>query len=247
MPADWPFVLFLLLLGPAVGSFLGVLVDRLAAGEDSVRGPSRCTGCGARLKWRDMVPIVSALALRGRCRVCGAPIPGHLIRIEFAGLLAAALAVALGQSMDQTAVLAGFLWCLTGLFYSDLLHYRLPNVLTAPLLILGLGLAALDPERGVAEGLLSAVLASGAFLALRWGYRAWRGHEGLGLGDVKLMAGIGAGLGWAELPLATLFAAGLALAVAAMDALRGRGLPQRDTRLPFGTHLVGGAVLTLVL
>lgn len=247
MAADWPVLVFLLLLGPAVGSFLGVLVDRLAGGEDVVYRASRCADCGARLAWRDMVPVVSALVLGGRCRTCGAAIPGHLLRIELAGLLAAALAVALGQGLAQTAVLAVFFWCLTGLFYSDLLHFRLPDALTGSLLVAGLALAGLDPARGILDGLLSAALAGAAFLTIRLGYRAWRGREGLGLGDVKLMTGIGAALGWAEVPLAALLAAALALLVVAAGILRGQGLPSGDQRLPFGAYLVGGTVLVVIV
>ncbi|MDJ0826862.1 MAG: prepilin peptidase [Rhodobacter sp.] len=247
MPADWPLVVFLLLLGPAIGSFLGVLVDRLAAGGDVILRPSHCAACGTRLQWRDMVPIVSALWLGGRCRSCGTAFPGHLLRIEVAGLLAVALAVSQGQGGGQTVVMAGFLWCLVGLFYADLLYFRLPDLLTGALFLLGLGLAAFDPARGIVDGLLSAVIASGAFLAIRWGYRAWRGREGLGLGDVKQIAGIGAAVGWAEVPWVALFAAALALVVVGIDMLRGRGLPAGDMRLPFGSFLVGGTVLTLIV
>jgi leader peptidase (prepilin peptidase)/N-methyltransferase len=247
MPPDWAVGLFLILVSPAVGSFLGVLVDRLPQGQDVLTRASRCATCGARLRWSDMVPIASALLRGGRCRDCGAPIPAHLLRIELAAVVAAVIAVVLGQGPVHMVVLAGFLWCLVALFYCDLGSFRLPDALTAALALFGFGLAVLDPARGALDGLISAVFASGAFLAIRWGYRLVRKRDGLGLGDVKMMAGIGAGLGWSMVPTTTLLAASLALAVTALEALRSRRAPDPAQPLPFGCYLAGGAVLTLLL
>lgn len=247
MQADWPVALLVILMGPAVGSFLGVLVDRLPRGEGVLTRPSHCTACGTRLRWRDMIPIVSALILRGRCRTCDAPIPGHLLRIEIAAMLAALMAVVLGQGALHLIALAGFLWCLVGLFYSDLTSFRLPDPLTAALFVLGMGLAALDPARGVIDGVVSAMFGCGAFLLIRWGYQRVRKRDGLGLGDVKMMAGIGAGLGWSLVPTATLVAAGLALAVTALEAVRSRAAPDPGQHLPFGSYLAGAAALTMIL
>lgn len=246
MALDWPLVLLILLLGPVVGSFLGVLVDRLARGQGPWRA-SVCEACGARLGPRDLVPILSGLLLKGRCRSCGAAIPGHLLRIEIAGLVASLIALILAQGPLHLWVMAGFLWCLVGLFYSDLLSFLLPDPLTAALFLAGMGLALLDPARGLADGVLSAAVGSCAFLAIRLAYQALRGAEGLGLGDVKMMAGIGAGLGWEAIPLVTLLAAAMALAVVAIDALWHRRMPVAAARLPFGCYLAGGTVLALLL
>lgn len=234
--------LFLVLAGPAVGSFLGVVVDRWPWGR-SLWQPSGCDSCGARLTFADMVPIFSAL--RRRCRHCGAPIPGHLLRIEVAALGAACLAVALGKDPAQMAALALYLWLLVGLFYADLLHFRLPDPLTLGLLAAGLALAAATPGRDVAQALVSAAVGAGAFWLLRAGYARLRGREGLGLGDVKMAAGIGAATGWAALPLVTLIAAALGLAAALWQA-RGR-LPDAAARVPFGSCLAGATLLVLLL
>ncbi len=242
--SDWPLALLVLLLGPAAGSFLGVVVDRWCTGR-GLWGRSACETCAARLGWRDLVPVLSGL--RGRCRHCGAPIPAHLLRIELAATGAGVLAVLLADSAAEAAALAVFLWCLVGLFYADLLHLRLPDPLNAGLLAAGLALAAAAPGRGVGEALLSAGAGAGAFWLIRAGYRALRGREGLGLGDVKMMAGLGAGLGWMLLPLATLIAALLALAVVGLEALRTQRAPDTRAPLPFGACLAGAAVLVLLV
>ena len=238
--------ILLLLLSPAVGSFLGVLVDRLPRGQ-SILTPSRCVSCDTRLRPRDLFPILSALLARGRCRHCGARIPGHLLRIELAALIGGVAAVWLADTPMQMLLLAGWLWCLIALFYTDLLWFRLPDPLTGALFGLGLALAILDPSRGWADGALSAAIGTGAFLLIRWGYQAARRREGLGLGDVKLMAGIGAALGWPLLPYVTLLAGGLALTVVALEMLRDGKRPDGAARLPFGSYLCAAAALIAVI
>lgn len=246
MQSIWPYQLLLILIAPAVGSFLGVLVERLPRGQ-SVMGRSRCDGCDTPLRSVDLVPVISALMLRGRCRSCGAKFPGHLLRIEIAAL-AAGILVALTPSDPLSMFLtAAYLWCLIALFYCDLLWFRLPDQLTGALFVLGLALAMLDPWRGWVDGLLSAAVASGAFLAIRIGYRALRGREGLGLGDVKLMAGIGAAVGWAMVPVVTLLAALLGLSVVAARAVQDRTLPKGSQRLPLGTYLCAATAMLLLV
>ncbi|SMX40810.1 prepilin peptidase [Maliponia aquimaris] len=231
----------LLLIAPAVGSFLGVLVDRLPRGEDAVAAPSRCRTCKARLGLRDLVPLLSYPLLRGRCRQCGAALPGWLWLIEIAATGAALLAVLKGGTDWQVWTSAGLLWLLLALAASDLLWFRLPDALTAALAALCLGAA-------LAQGVFLAALGggligAGAFLALRAGYKALRGREGLGLGDVKLMAGLGALTGAAGLPLLVLIAALAALATALLARRGVRG----DLALPFGAALCGAGALLWLL
>ncbi len=229
-----------------VGSFLGVLVERLPQGQSVIAARSHCANCAAALKWRDMIPLISMPLLQGKCRNCGAQIPAHLIRIELAATVCGVVAVSLGLGPMEMTLTALFLWALVALFYCDLLYFRLPDPLTAVLFVLGIGLAMGDPAQGLIDGLLSAALASGAFLLIRWAYALVRGREGLGLGDVKLMAGIGAAVGWAGVPLVTLIAALLALVVIAAESLRGN-LPKGDAPVPFGSYLCAAAAFVIVM
>jgi len=193
-----------------------------------------------------MVPVISVLLLGGRCRSCGAAIPDHLLRIEVAATFAAALAIGVVPGAAELALSVAFLWVLIGQFYCDLLYFRLPDPLTFALFVLGLGLAFIDPSRSLGTAVLSAAVASASFLLIRWVYAHMRGREGLGLGDVKLMAGVGAAVGWADVPVVTLIAAVLALLVVLLDLLRGNA-PKGDAPVPFGSYLCAATALVVVM
>ncbi len=228
-------MLFLLLVAPAAGSFLGVLVDRLPRGEDVLRAPSRCRTCGVRLGPRELVPLVSFALQRGQCLRCRATLPGWLFLMELAALGLAVLAILRGGDGWQIWTSAGLLWLLLALGVCDLIWFRLPDALTAALAALCLGAAL--PAGQLMMALAGGLLGAGSFLALRVTYHALRGREGLGLGDVKLMAGLGALTGPAHLPLMVLIAAlgALGLTLALRRDMRA------DLALPFGTALVAAA------
>lgn len=238
------------LLGPAMGSAAALLADRLPRGEPVGLTRSRCRSCGRLLGARELVPVLSWLWLRGRCAGCGAAIPAWLLQAEIAGLALGIGAALVGAGAGQVLLGAGVLWCLLALALADLRHFRLPDVLTAALLVLALALAVIGdgrywpgwPER-LAGALAGAALGAGVFALLRAGYRWRAGREGLGAGDVKLMAGIGALTGPGALALVTLVAGLSALAVAGWRAWRrGRRL-RRDARMPFGAFLALSAAL----
>ncbi|WP_150297507.1 prepilin peptidase [Salipiger aestuarii] len=236
-----------LLLAPCVGSFLAVLADRLPRGEDVVTRPSACRACGARLGPADLVPVLSFCLRRGHCGTCAAPIPSWLLYVEIAATGLAALAVAAGGGAVQVWVSLLWLWLLLALGVADARAFRLPDVLVLALCAVaaaGMALvgAPIWPPPG--QALAGALLGSGAFLTLRLGYRALRGREGLGLGDVKLMAGLGAFAGPFDLPLVVLMAAlgGLAGAVSWR-----RARLRRHLKLPFGSALCAAAGLLWLL
>lgn len=238
-----PLAAVLILLGPVAGSFLAAWADRLQRGESIVHPPSRCRSCDARIGWRDLVPVISWLWLGGRCRACRAPIPRRLVLAEIGGLGLAVLAVWAMPTFPQMALAALWLWLLMGLLMCDLAALRLPDALTGCLLLTGLGLAWQDPLRGPGDGLIGAAVGAGAFWLIRLGYQKLRGQEGLGLGDVKLMAGIGAGLGVMALPVVALIAAVSALAWSGIAAFRSGQRLQAKLELPFGAYLAAAAAL----
>jgi len=221
--------------GLMVGSFLNVCIARLPARESLVRPRSRCPQCRTPIRWFDNIPIVSYVVLRGRCRACRARIS---LRYPIVELLTAVAFVIQGLAFLEEPMLLASRLVLTALlivlFGTDLETERLPNVVTLPGLAVGLAWSLFGPP-GFEDGLLGAALGAGILLAIRWLWLWWKGVDGMGLGDVKMLAMIGAFLGWREIWV-VLFFASLAGAVigASLTVLRGRSL---QSRLPFGTFL----------
>jgi leader peptidase (prepilin peptidase) / N-methyltransferase len=225
-----------LLLAPCIGSLLGVLVHRLPSGRPVVLARSACAGCHRPLTASELIPILSYLRQHGRCR-CGASAigPSHLA-IEIAAVTVSASAVLAGQT--GAVLWAGCVlgWGLLALAWIDAATLRLPDVLTLPLIPAGLLAAWWLYPPTLALHAAAAILGYAAFTLLRIAWRTWRGVEGIGAGDAKLMAVAGAWLGVALLP-DVVIAAGLAgLALAASLHFTGRPIG-RTTRLPFGPPL----------
>jgi leader peptidase (prepilin peptidase)/N-methyltransferase len=185
----------------------------------------------------DLVPIASWLALRGRCRYCGALI-GWLAPATELGAIVIALWAALTVDGSMLWASCALGWTLLALALIDWRDGILPDVLTLPLLALGLvvtyfsGADLLDSALGAALGFL-------LFAAIRWLYQRVRGREGLGLGDAKLLAAAGAWVGWDSLPSIVLIAAVLGLAAALVMAWRGRRITG-DLGIAFGPALCAG-------
>jgi leader peptidase (prepilin peptidase)/N-methyltransferase len=228
--------------GLILGSFIAALSWRWPRGLSIVHGRSRCDSCHAPLAVGDLVPLLSHLWLRSRCRSCRAPIPPRHLLIELAAATLTTTAALLAPDLQGLA-LAAFGLALLTLAVLDLEHFWLPDRLTLPLLATGLLLGLLPglfmpppfPDR-----LIGAVAgyASLAFIALA--YKKARGQHGLGGGDPKLFAAIGAWLGWTALPFVLLGASLLGLLAVLVARLRGQRLAA-DTPLPFGALLAAAA------
>jgi len=236
------------LVGLALGSFLNVVITRLPRGERVVGGRSRCPRCGAPLAWYDNIPLYSYLRLRGRCRACGAAIPRRYPLVELAGgLLAAALWHAFP---DRLLLLAYVPFCLALVALSaiDLEHRWLPDVITLPGIGLGLLWSLALPQLSFPAAAAGALAGAGLLAGVGWLYEKWTGRPGLGGGDVKLLAMIGAFLGVAALPLVILVSAGLGTLAGLVRVLaQGPGFrgQWRTLSLPYGPFLAGGALLSL--
>lgn len=245
MSARILFDLYAAAVGLIVGSYLNVVIYRLPRRLSTVLPRSRCPHCGEPIRLRDNIPILSFLLLRGRCRNCGGRISWRYPLIEAA---TAALCVACVERFGlrpEAAVAALFCCLLLALALIDLEHLMLPDRLTLPGTVLGLILGTWLP-RGLPAALIGALAGAGfLFLAAEtWGWL--RGEEGLGLGDAKLMAMIGAFLGWRG-ALVALFFAALAGALVGIFLIAIRRARLAGTRLPFGTFLALGGVLALFL
>ena len=225
--------------GLAVGSFLNVCIHRLPYGASVVTPSSRCPACGAPIRWFDNVPVLGYLVLRGRCRACRAPIDPLYPFVE---IVTAVLFLAQHQTIGLQPLLAPrllFTAAMVVLFAVDLRHQMLPNVITLPGIVIGL-LSSVFMEPGCIEASLGTLAGGGTLLAIARGYFLVRGREGLGLGDVKMLAMIGAFLGW-PLALVTLAWASLLGATVGIGLLRLRGFGWQHP-LPLGSFLALAAV-----
>lgn len=231
-----------LLAAPFVGSFLGVLVARMPAGRSVVFGRSACPHCGTQLAPRDLLPLLSWLVSRGRCRHCGASLSIFYPAIEAGacGVAAWAALTVPGSVLWATCALG---WILLALASMDARTFILADALTLPLLAGGLAVTALLSPSALAEHALAAAAGFCAFAAVAWAYRHLRAREGLGQGDSKLLAGAGAWIGLGGLPSVVLIAATAALAMLLLHAKADAALTA-DTRVPFGSYLALGLWLT---
>lgn len=236
------------LVGLALGSFLNVVITRLPAGEPFWAGRSRCPHCRAPLPWQDNLPLISFILLRRRCRFCRGPISWRYPAVELAGGL---LALALWAKFPDRSLLlvyGPFCAALLVLTCLDLERRWLPDVITLPGVALGLILALIFPHLAFWEALAGALVGAAIFYGLRWIYEKLTGKTGMGGGDVKLLALIGAFLGIKSLPWVILLSAGLgSLAGLGLVLITGdwRGGKWRTAALPYGPFLAAAALLYL--
>jgi len=229
----WPVALGL--LGAIIGSFIATLVIRWPQGRSVLRGRSHCDSCDAVLAPRDLVPLLSAVAARGRCRHCAAPIDPRHWQVE---LMAAAIGILAGLAVPGPVAAAGaaFGWLLLALAALDLAVFWLPNCLTIALAIGGLLTGAIGIDPPLTTRLIGGAAGFGGLWCVWQGYRLLRKRHGLGGGDPKLLGAIGLWLGWAMLPAVLLLAALTGLALILMGRLAGRAV-RLDDRVPFGALL----------
>ena len=230
------------LLGACIGSFLNVVIHRLPRNSSVVRPSSRCPGCGYELRWYDNVPVVSWLLLRGRCRKCGAGVSWQypLVELITAGLFVLVVWLTpLGPLVVSRLVLVCILIALFGI---DLEHQILPNSITLPGIAIGLLFSVIAPP-GWKDALLGALLGAGILYGIAAAYYLWRREEGMGMGDVKMLAMIGAFLGWKAVLVTLVLSSfsGAIIGVMLLSAQRG-GM---KFALPFGTFLAIGTVIAM--
>jgi leader peptidase (prepilin peptidase) / N-methyltransferase len=240
MPA-WMVILFAALFGLVVGSFLNVCIFRLPRDQSLLWPASHCTSCNRRLSWFENVPVVAWLALGGRCRTCGESISVMYPLVEaFTGVMFAWAWTHFG--LDPLLFSRLFFGCsMVVLFVIDIEHRILPNVITIPGVIIGF-LFSFVTEPGWVSSLVGIIAGGGVLLLVAEVYLRIRKDEGLGMGDVKMLAMIGAFLGW-KLMLLTLVVGSLLGSVVGVGLIAS-GKGSMKYALPFGTFLAVAAVLS---
>jgi leader peptidase (prepilin peptidase) / N-methyltransferase len=222
-------------LGAILGSFMANIVVRWPRGESVVRGRSRCDSCGNTLGAIELMPLLGGALSGWRCRKCGAAIDRRHAVVETTCALAGAVALAVAPGWFGVAGLI-FACALVALAALDLEHFWLPDALTLPLAAAGAGAAAAGLGPKLTDSAIGLAAGWSALTLLSFAYRRLRRREGLGGGDAKLLAAIGAWLGWQALPLVVLAASMAGLAGVAIAW----GVGQRVSatyRIPFGALL----------
>ncbi|WP_265946747.1 prepilin peptidase [Dechloromonas sp. A34] len=253
------------LLGLCVGSFLNVVIHRLpkmmeqewhaqcadlrgetvpaAAPLSLARPRSRCPSCGHQITALENIPVISYLLLKGRCSGCGTSISLRYPLIEIAtGLLSAYTAWHFGPSTQAVGALL-LVWSLIALAVIDLDTQLLPDAITLPLLWLGLGFNLFSTYSDLPTAVIGAMAGYLALWSVFWLFKLATGKEGMGYGDFKLLAALGAWLGWQMLPAIILLSSIVGAAVGItliVTARHGRNVP-----IPFGPYLAAAGIIAL--
>ncbi len=264
----WLLVITLVSLGLVVGSFLNVVIYRLPLMmdsrwrkdccellelEDKANSESRlslshpnshCPHCKAGIKPWQNIPVLSYLFLGGKCGNCGAAISVRYPAVE---LITALMTLALMTQYDASLALLGamiFTWSLISLTMIDVDHHLLPDDITLPLLWLGLAFSVLGAGVSLLDAVLGAMLGYLSLWSVYWLFKLATGKEGMGYGDFKLLAAMGAWLGWQSIPMIILLssAVGAVFGIALMVATK-RG---KDVPIPFGPYLAMAGWITLM-
>lgn len=238
-PVIYP--LFACIFGMVVGSFLNVCICRMPKNESIVSPPSHCPGCSYQIRWYDNIPLVSYLLLRGKCRGCGAHISLQYPLVELLnGILALFLFLRFGPTLAFAAL---FLFCsaLVVITFIDIEHQIIPDEISLPGIAVGFVLSFFLKGHTWLNSLLGILLGGGSLLLVAYAYQRLTGKEGMGGGDIKLLAMMGAFLGWKAVPF-------IILASSLVGSLVGISLmliQKKDSKLaiPFGPYLAFGAVL----
>ena len=225
----------LLAASPFVGGFMATVVRRLADGEGDLWGWTTCSGCGAPASLADHFPVAAWRRLGRCCRHCGAARDRMFLIVEIAALVTAGWAAAFLPA-SQVAAGCGLGWTLLTLAAIDIRRGILPDILTFPLGAAGLLLTGIAAPADLPAHFAGALAGYAAFFAIRELYWRLRGQEGLGLGDVKLLAAAGARVSLDGLPSVILIASMSGLLITVLGTTVGRRAKLED-RLPFGPCL----------
>jgi len=227
-----------------MGSFLTVCVHRIPKGQSVVAPRSACPQCGRQIPWYDNVPLFSFLWLRGRCRSCQARIPPRYPIIELANGLGYLLVVWQFGLIWPTIVYAGLVSVFLVVSWIDWDHKIIPDVITLPGIVVGFLCAALVLPTGWLNSLVGILVGGGILLVLAWASPFLFGKEGIGGGDIKFLAMVGAFLGWQQAIL-TLMVGSVAGAIVGIVLLATKVL-QKGQYIPFGPYLALGGLIAVL-
>lgn len=242
MPID-VILIIPFIFGAVVGSFLNVCIYRVPKGLSVVSPPSSCPSCSSRIPFYLNVPIAAYVVLRGRCAECREPFSIRYPIVEaLTGLFAVCAFARFGLSVEAFVYFA-FLSALVVVTFIDLDLKIIPDVISLPGIVMGLAASFFMPYPGVVDSFIGAAAGGGILLLVAWGYLKATGHEGMGMGDVKLLAMIGAFLGWKGVIVTLLFGSFTGALIGTILIMAfGKG---GRYAIPFGPFLALGAAVHL--
>ncbi|MBW1861061.1 MAG: prepilin peptidase [Deltaproteobacteria bacterium] len=236
--------LFSLLFGLILGSFLNVCIHRIPRKESIINPPSSCPQCGERIRYYDNIPLISYGLLLGKCRTCRNPIPLSYPIVELiTGVLSTALFIRYGLSLQYFLFLS-FSASLVVVCFIDLHHKIIPDTISLPGILFGLAISSFKLIDISWSASLIGIIGGGGFFYLVGIIFEWlRGKEGMGGGDVKLLAMIGAWMGWKSLPYIILISSFTGALIGGVSLLlAGRKFSEK---IPYGPFLVLGTLAYL--
>ncbi|MEN8189762.1 MAG: A24 family peptidase [Thermodesulfobacteriota bacterium] len=244
MTPDSLLLFFFFVLGAVIGSFLNVVILRLPSEEESIVFPaSHCPNCDHELAWYENIPFFSYLVLRGRCRNCQKKISLQYPLVELSmALCSLGLYLRFGFTLP-TAIYFIFCAALLVIIWIDIYHQIIPDVISLPGIVLGFLFSLINPVVSWQDSLIGILVGGGILYLIATIYFLWRKHDGMGGGDIKLLAMIGAFLGWKSLPF-VIFASSVSGSLIGILAMlkQGKG---GQTRIPFGPFLSVAALVYL--
>ncbi|MFO8111824.1 MAG: prepilin peptidase [Desulfosalsimonadaceae bacterium] len=232
------------LFGLFIGSFLNVCIYRIPANKSIVMPPSNCPGCHTPIRFYDNIPVLSYIWLFGKCRSCRAPISIRYPMVELLTGAFAGLCVLKFGFTPAAAIYFAFIASLLVVTFIDIDHRIIPDVITLPGIPLFFGATFLLPDIGPVQSIAGILIGGGSLLLVAWTYYLLTGKEGMGGGDIKLLAMIGAVVGWQGVIL-TIFTASITGTIVggALMLASGKNL---KLAIPFGPFLAAGAVISVL-
>ncbi len=262
--------IFVFILGAVVGSFLNVVIHRVPNEQSIVFPNSACPSCGTAIKSYDNIPILSWLILRGKCRACSQPISARYPAVELLNALLWVLVYWHAGLSPMLPVYLAFVSAMVALIFIDAEHMILPNVITYPLLIVAIAVRVIFPlvfaENYFSDttffpatllagqpawivslfgAIVGALVGGGSLWIVGAIWKLLRGVEAMGLGDVKMMLGVGALLGW-RLAFLAIFLGAFSGAVIGLFVIARQKDKDLQTQFPFGIFLGIGSILALL-
>ena len=238
----------IILAGAVLGSFANVCIYRLPIQKSIVGGRSFCPKCKKKIVWYDNIPIISFLSLNRKCRKCKKIIPIQYFLIEILNIVLFSIIYFVFSISFTSLLLMILVFVFIIIFFIDLKHYIIPNILTFPLMILGF-VKSIDPNLNslfpnYLNSLIGGIFGYGIIWSIIFFYKQIRNKEGMGLGDAKLLAAIGFWFGWISIPF-VIFSSSIVALILVIPSLLNKSR-KFSSQIPFGPFIIIGCILYII-